>query len=528
MIKMPRSLNKLDHHQKPLKTFHPIYVHTPIIIISMHPAIIPAAILFFTIANISTCYLYLYPLAHNCGFPTPPPSTTNSNSNQPAPFRLLVLADPQLEGDSSLPTARDGYFPSAQKLVSAYKTSGAFTPNTRSHFIDIAYKDIPRLLRLLRKRLDLLGNDYYLAHIFRTLSTFINPTHVTVLGDLIGSQWVSDEEFERRGRRYWGRVFQNARRVEDEIMGGRSVTSLVGDERWKWRVINVAGNHDIGYGGDLKREKIERFERVYGKVNWETRFTLPVTGGEEAGMDLPELKLLVLNSLNMDAPVLSHDLQADTYHFINDVIAASKPVEDTSSATILLTHLPLHKEDGVCVDGPMTKYYDSDSGGAIKEQNHLSSDASKGVLEGIFGKSGKPDAPAGGLGRNGIILTGHDHDGCDVYHHLPEVSDPELRSWTAERTDVSTLKRHGEIPGIREITVRSMMGDFGGNAGLLSAWYDDGAGKWLFGYSTCKLGTQHIWWAVHVFDLVTLMLLNYVGWQIWRGSKTSQSKEKTQ
>ena len=49
------------------------------------------------------------------------------------------------------------------------------------------------------------------------------------------------------------------------------------------------------------------------------------------------------------------------------------------------------------------------------------------------------------------------------------------------------------------------MGDFGGNAGLLSAWFDEQIGEWRFEYDTCSVGTQHIWWAVHVLDIVTLV-----------------------
>jgi len=60
--------------------------------------------------------------------------------------------------------------------------------------------------------------------------------------------------------------------------------------------------------------------------------------------------------------------------------------------------------------------------------------------------------------------------------------------------------------GIREVTVRSMMGDYGGNAGLLSAWFDVNHGMWKFEYATCALGKQHIWWAIHIVDIVAFIL----------------------
>lgn len=506
----------------------------------MHRYVFSAFLFLLPIATLSSTYLYLYPTVHNCSFPTQPERRDNVKTYpaQHPPFRLLVLGDPQIEGDSSLFHPKNGFYPSLTTLwpdIRSGQTTAERLQIIRNHLRQLILVDLPLLLQSYRKRLDLFGNDYYLAHIYRTLRRTLLPTHVAVLGDLIGSQWVSDEEFERRGIRYWSRVFQKGRRVEDEITSGIHVGDLngeEGEEGWLRRVINVAGNHDVGYAGDMSSEKMQRFERVYGKANWETRFKLQADHIEE-GLEPVELRLVVLNSLNLDTPVLDHGLQSDTYKFINDVIGASKDVEDKSSGTILLTHLPLHKEAGVCVDAPMFNFYDHEHGTLLREQNHLSYDASKGILEGIYGMSGDPGAPGKGTGRNGIILTGHDHEGCDVYHHLPITDDALSRRWTAAKWDATkwnktNLEMDKSVPGIREVTVRSMMGDFGGNAGLLSAWFDPTTREWQFDYSTCALGTQHIWWAIHVLDIVTIIFVNYVGWSIFRStpSRASQSSEK--
>lgn len=487
----------------------------------MHRVFIVICFLLFTVANLSTCYLYLYPLLKGCSFPSPlaqhDAQTPNSYiTSQVPPFRLLVLGDPQLEGDSSLLETSNGSFPSLKNVWSDITTG--ITRDERSdilltHWRELIYTDLPRLFHSYRKRLDLLGNDYYLGHIYRSLHWSTHPTHVAVLGDLIGSQWVTDDEFERRGTRYWKRVFNGGSRVEDEI-ADEVRTEIVGhDERWDSRIINVAGNHDIGYAGDITSERLRRFERVFGKVNWETRFSLPFT--VEPGREVPELRLVILNSLNLDPPALDSGIQADTYKFMNDIISSSRPVEDKGSSTILLTHLPLYKEAGVCVDGPYFTYYEEQYGAGVKEQNHLSYDASMNILEGIYGMSGNREAPGSGFGRNGIILTGHDHEGCDVYHHLPENEDFASRTWAAESWNTTSSSHHGTIPGIREVTVRSMMGDFGGNAGLLSAWFDPNGKEWKFQYTTCALGSQHIWWAVHVLDIVAIVYLIIVGWMLY-------------
>ena len=493
----------------------------------MHTSLLVLLLVLFTLANVLTSYLYLYPILHQCSFPAQPERHLSGGDipQQIPPFRLLILADPQLEGDSSLLNPEYGYLPHLSNLwsdVSAVSTIGERLKVTVTHLRDIFAVDIPSILQSYRKRLDLIGNDYYLAHIYRTMHWTMFPTHITVLGDLIGSQWVSDEEFDRRGTRYWKRVLQKGNRIEDERTEGIHIEPLPQDGSWARKVINVAGNHDIGYAGDLSREKMQRYERMFGRANWETRFSLPL---EPLEQDQPELKLVVLNSLNLDGPVLDAQLQTDTYDFVNEVIRYSRPVEDRTTATILLTHLPLHKEAGVCIDGPFIDYYGEEHGGGIREQNHLSDASSKGILEGIYGMSGKPDAPGKGRGRNGIILTGHDHEGCDVYHHLSDAKEAESRTWIAEKWNSSTTTQHNPTPGIREITVRSMMGDFGGNAGLLSAWFDLDKREWQFEYATCALGQQHFWWAVHVLDIVTVVLLNYVGWSIFRA--TNNSVEET-
>ena len=487
----------------------------------MHRILIAFSFILYTVANLSTCYLYLYPLLKGCSFPSPPPQqdaqTSNSNiASKVPPFRLLVLGDPQLEGDSSLHEIKNGSFPSLTNVWSHIKTGR--TREERSdiflaHWQALIYTDVPRFFQSYRKRLDLFGNDYYLAHIYRSLHWSTHPTHVAVLGDLIGSQWVSEEEFQRRGARYWKRVFNGGSRVEDELTE-KANTEIIGlDAKWTTRIINVAGNHDIGYAGDITTERLRRFERVFGRANWETRFRLPFP--VEEGQEIPELRLVVLNSLNLDPPALDSNIQSDTYEFLNKIISSSRPVEDKTSSTILLTHLPLHKEAGVCVDGPYFTYYEKQYGAGVREQNHLSYDASRNILEGIYGMSGNLEAPGNGFGRKGIVVTGHDHEGCAVYHYLPANDNSAARVWTAEKWNATSSTRHDAIPGIPEITVRSMMGDFGGNAGLLSAWFDFAVKEWKFQYSTCALGSQHIWWAVHILDIVAFLYLGIVVWKLY-------------
>ncbi|KAL4937510.1 hypothetical protein BDV06DRAFT_202785 [Aspergillus oleicola] len=533
----------------------------------------------------TTVYLYLYPVFSGCTFSLPQhngsetssaflhtlsqhlstQSQPGSSSDEDAIFRLLVLADPQLEGDTSLPRPeyqlqnrlikhRDDIltsiatapFPLHPDVLNAIKTAAR----------SLAKSDLPRAFRAARKRLDLLGNDYYLAHIYRTLHWWTRPTHVTVLGDLIGSQWLSDEEFRWRGERYWNRVFRGGQRVEDGITrtGERGYDAENAENRleeeldgeldlpsspeWAHRIINIVGNHDVGYSGDASEKRIERFEEVFGRANWDVRFRHPpvnvtVQGNGEGDGEgevtiTPTLHLINLNSLTLDGPPFSEEVQGHGYAYINDLIShRSYPADDRSTFTLLLTHLPLHKTDGVCVDGPYFTFFDADDdneeqrykAGGLREQNHFSEHVStNGVLQGIFGMSGDEGVPGGGLGRNGLILTGHDHEGCDVLHSLhktlPSTKDDNEKeqeqpwTWNATRYNPSLIPQSPSTPNpsIREITLRSMMGEYGGNAGLLSLWFDTQSAEWKYAMSLCPAGVQHIWWAVHVVDLVTVIV----------------------
>ena len=498
------------------------------------------------LACVLSFYLYLYPIFHGCAFPSRNRSVASSFTdtlaqhgllgNQEtdrfspslAPFRLLVLADPQLEGDSSLPKPHDALIPRARRRWTTVVNADSPSPIRVGvkQLQGLIAEDVWDALRGLRKRLDLIGNDYYLAHIFRALNWWSKPTHVTVLGDLIGSQWVKDDEFEWRGWRYWNRVFPGRQMVEDEITNAAKVGSTtifsLGDISWKNRIINIAGNHDIGYAGDISSNRMERFERVFGKANWDVRFQYPTEKLRNSTSATPSIHLIVLNSLLLDTPAMSDELQAETIQYLNSVITTGvKPVEDRSSFTLLLTHLPLFKKEGVCIDPPYFDFWGSDDGGGVykphglKEQNHLSQAASEpGMLESIFGMKGDTNVAGQGKGRSGVILTGHDHEGCDTWHYIPvnstydspKIEDREKQTqWEAVRWQHAD--KTSSHTGVREVTLRSMMGDFGGNAGLLSAWFDFDAGEWQYEIQMCKFGVQHIWWAVHITDMVAIVLL---------------------
>jgi hypothetical protein len=520
-----------------------------------------------------TLYLYLFPIFSTCAFPLPPdqpdPATATTASantaraafvetakihahsaarragnpgnattvfvpSKPlAPFRLLALGDPQLEGDTSVPTDYLGVFPHLKSLFrhvtfqSEHSSLRQRIRHSAHDLVDVLLEDTFDALESVRKLIDHFGNDFYLAHIYRTVHWWTRPTHVSVLGDLVGSQWINDDEFYRRADRFWRRVFRGAERVPDDLAAYPAdeydLTGYLGggafneSTAWARRLINVAGNHDIGYAGDINDERAERFETAFGKVNYELRFELPLAdesladtlfdADRNSNRLVPELRIVVLNDMNLDTPAVSTKLQDETYSFINNVINTAAAVEFKGHYTVILTHIPLYKPEGICVDDPFFDFHEHD--GSLKEQNQLSAPASKGFLEGILGMSGNANAAGRGQGRQGIILNGHDHEGCDTWHYINQsIADSDDREWEVKRwrqATASGLVGRDELPGVREVTVRSMMGAFGGNAGLLSVWFDETTWEWRAEYATCPLGTQHLWWVVHILDLIVII-----------------------
>jgi hypothetical protein len=455
-------------------------------------------------ALIGTGYLHFFALIRGCRFPeatsascsTPPGS--QDEGLQSAPFRLLAIGDPQLEGDTSLPDHDAPTFPSLKILWDNVQHSGLVAlyneliPAGRA----VLLSDIPTNLQAYRKRLDLWGNDHYLAHVYARAKAHTDPTHVVVLGDLLGSQWIQDDEFYSRSSRFWNRVFKDGKKVPEQIMapGGSHVEVLGSDQGWRNRIIAIAGNHDIGYAGDVNKERVQRFEDAFGNVNWAMTFRSNASYASSSETSVsPELRLVILNSMNLDGPAHDVDLQQHSHDFLDQELREHENLS-TDTATILLTHIPLYKPEGICVDGPFFTYWPPENGGGLKEQNHLDQEVSKYLLNGLAGSD---------RNRKMIILNGHDHEGCHTWHSRTEIVTESNATETAWWVHNSTSQIISDAANdVREITVRSIMGEFGGNVGFLSAWWDCERQLWQFEYASCMFGVQHIWWAIYVVDII--------------------------
>lgn len=368
------------------------------------------------------------------------------------------------------------------------------------------------------KRLDNYGNDYYLGHIYNTMKRRLNPSHVTVMGDLFSSQWILDSEFYNRTYRYVERLFpqpleykQNALEVharhenynwqqwlEDEKAMDpiHRFQSRVYNDVYDWvyrnrstpnydqpLFINLTGNHDIGYSGDATWQHMARFHLLFGQNNY-------VINYKKGTPD--EWRIVVLDSLTLEGPALQEEFVNYTWSFLENLRDRENP--NFKGSTILLTHVPMYKKAGLCRDGPEHKYYINNEkepykNGKLRSHNHLAYETTQKVMDIVFPNKGK----------SGIILTGHDHEGCDDWYNYIN------GEWISSKE-----KQSAERESVREVVVRAMMGEFDGQTGILTGHFDDARDTWDFHFSYCSFVIQHWWWASKVALLVVIFLQSFV------------------
>lgn len=251
-------------------------------------------------------------------------------------------------------------------------------------------------------------NDLYYRHIILNIQWYLKPEYVIVLGDLFSQQHLDDKEFAKRVERY--------NFIFEQVHGSHFI------------LINMTGNHDIGYGFEHYRWEINRFIRTFGPTM--------------QNLVVKNFTIAIIESLALDGSVDSR-YQVESLSHLKKL----KGIKNI----ILLTHVPLYKPKGSCVDDPTLS---RDHNGNVYQQNMLSEEISDYIIKEI-----KPS----------IIFSGHDHEGC-AYHH----------------------------GNTTEITLKSIMGDFGGLSGMLEIHNDGG-----FYFQECSIG--YIKYIVFIIILAVTM-----------------------
>ncbi|KAG0198888.1 hypothetical protein BGX28_007726 [Mortierella sp. GBA30] len=386
-------------------------------------------------------------------------------------------------------------------------------------FADPQMEGDAKIARLGRRALvDLAFNDAYMRHIYKTMTSSWNaPTHISVLGDLFSSQWIDDQEFEVRLNRYRS-IFVDPRKdtqLKDVLLP---------------ELINITGNHDIGYGNDISQSRLDRWEHVFGRSNFISTVPIPgperqeqgssrtPTGSEESSQEhASKLHLVVLNTMLLDGPSTDENLRIQTWQFVQE--AALIKERNPRDKIVLLTHIPFHKEKGVCIDPPdIRTHWDS----TIIEQTMLTSNTTNWILDHL-----RPD----------FVLNGHDHHGCDVTHVRDWDDARGQVSWRAHATEslspqdhpaaVQQLKQDKQHSlrenqdsvkvMVREVTQRSMMAEFGGYSGLFEARLSSTAPQQStdhtleYHYTACGFFRDIFVWTVIITDMVVVGAWSLLG-----------------
>lgn len=195
-----------------------------------------------------------------------------------------------------------------------------------------------------------------------------------------------------------------------------------------------------------------------------------------------------MDSLTLEGPALQEEFVNYTWSFLENLRDKENP--NFKGSTILLTHVPMYKIEGLCRDGPEHRYYENYEkepykNGKLRSHNHLAYDTTQRVMDIVFPNKDK----------NGMIFTGHDHEGCDDWYNYIN------GEWVASKDKISK-----ERESVREIVVRSMMGEYNGETGILTGHFNQEQDTWDFNFSYCTFAIQHWWWASKVAILIAILL----------------------
>lgn len=297
-------------------------------------------------------------------------------------------------------------------------------------------------------------NDLYMKFLMEMMVNKLEPDYVVVMGDLFSYQGTTDEEFAERASRYrW--IFDSA------ISRGN--------------ILNITGNHDLGYGYEISRWHLDRFEKEFGASNFD--FRIPLNEDLDSDGVSDSAFVTIINNLVLDA-TKEKELHDEVWTYVRSLTPTrlgnlygtaslsvfkrihyyitNLNIPFKSELTLLqiytfstfsllepfimFSHVPLYKQTG-CVDKPNTQL---DTFGHVIRQNHLSFTSTLHLLDRV-----SPD----------VILTGHDHHGCNYKHQ----------------------NSAGRV--VQEYTVRSMMGDFSGTGALLEIYHQDN--RWTHTFKYC-------------------------------------------
>ncbi|KAJ5334566.1 hypothetical protein N7452_006969 [Penicillium brevicompactum] len=303
--------------------------------------------------------------------------------------------------------------------------------------------------------------DQYMRRSFSLIQEHLEPDSVLFLGDLFdgGREWATATSTSPEARwqgykdSYWKKEFRRFTKIFLDPWEKANTAPV--DGRGRRLIASLPGNHDLGFGNGVQEPVRDRFESFFGKTNQvnvignHTFVSVdsvslsamdqpdPLTGSSPTSSDagrairpiwkeadefLDKMAIHKAKAENDELRMLRN--QSEGHMFQYRVVDAIEPTihykpEPVSAGfpTILLTHVPLHRNPGTPC-GPLREHYPPSSpgeelqndepnalkiSGGYQYQNVLTQTVSTEVVS----KAG-PNVVQ--------VYSGDDHDYCEVSH----------------------------------------------------------------------------------------------------------------
>lgn len=330
--------------------------------------------------------------------------------------------------------------------------------------------------------LTICHTDLYLRRAFSTLQAILDPDTVFFLGDLFdgGREWATgnvqeqDQQWKGYDKGYWLREYGRFGHVFlDTWVNKKPKKSLLGPQRKL--VASLPGNHDLGIGNDIHLAVRDRFQTFFGYGNrvdvvanhtFVSVDSVSLTAKEQPGREAQEhgegetankaiwgptedflsrITSIKVNAVNRELRIMagkSENFPLD--HAVMDIddpairTVKTSPKGSIELPTILLTHVPLYRDEGTPC-GPLRERWPpskpaDDSNDTLEKDPRNAISVTAGYQYQNVLTPTRSNELIEKIGNVEHVFSGDDHDYCEVVHHR-------------------YTSRGG---GIREITVKSI------------------------------------------------------------------------
>lgn len=203
--------------------------------------------------------------------------------------------------------------------------------------------------------------DTYMKKSYKALGNHLSPEHVFFLGDYLDNGRSSDDSYFMSQLARFKKIFPKFAST------------------YTYHT-NLPGNHDIGFGDDVKVPSRDRFEEHFGLTN--------------TVYEICDVQFITLDTISLSSS--NKEINEKAKNFLNHLEGTTK-----ETPRVLLSHVPFYRDPAKQKCGASRESSEFKLGSGYQYQNSLSEELSKEIIDKV-----EPD----------LIYSGDDHDYCDVLH----------------------------------------------------------------------------------------------------------------